>query len=309
MTAEANTAKGEPASLGVALAWTFAGLGIGFLIKGQCAIYPWVDKFEYRHLCYNDIQPLFGVRGISRGLVPYRDVLVEYPVLTGTFMDLTGRLLRVLVRLGLVSAPSDGAYFALTAILLTPFALAVTLILRPHVTRQRLLVWAVGTPLILYAFHNWDLIAVAAAVWGLAALERRRTATAGAAWALGASAKLFPAFFMPGALLDSWAKRERRDVVRLAAGFLVLYLAVNVPWIVASHGVPETGGLSSDKLAGVSVREPGTNGWMEVWFFHAERYPDFGTVWYWLAKYGRKAYPASFWEPGQPGYRDFVSLA
>ncbi|MDQ4149126.1 MAG: hypothetical protein M3164_03920, partial [Actinomycetota bacterium] len=42
---------------------------------------------------------------------------------------------------------------------------------------------------------------------------------------------------------------------------------------------------------------------------HAERYPDFGTVWYWLAKYGRKAYPASFWEPGQPGYRDFVSLA
>jgi uncharacterized membrane protein len=282
---------------------------MGYLLKAQCALNPWADAFQYRHLCYNDIQPLFGVRGVSRGLLPYRDVVVEYPVLTGMFMDLCGRALRGLVRLGVFDEATDGAYLALTSVLLAPFALAVTLLLRPRVTRARLMIWAVGTPIVLYAFHNWDLLAVAGAVWGLVALEREQVGKAGAALAAGASAKLYPAFLMPGAVLGRWSIGDRRGAKRLVLFFLAIFLVVNVPWMVISNSNPP---LSRDPPAGlndVTLRAPGTNGWLQVWQFHADRYPDFGTVWYWLGMYGKKLHPAPFWEPGQHGYRDLVGLS
>lgn len=299
----------EPASVWLALSVTGVALAIGFLIKFQCVLHAWADNFQYRRLCYNDIQPLFGVRGISRGLLPYRDVLVEYPVLTGTFMDLVGRLQRAMVEWGWLENNGDSAYFGLTALFLVPFAGAVTLLLRPRVTRQRLMLWAAGTPIIFYAFHNWDLLAVAAAVWGLVALERQRAGIAGTAWALGASTKLFPAFLVPGAVLARWADGDRSAARRLIGALFAVFLAVNLPWLIVAQGDPSTGGESAADLEGLTLREPGTNGWMEVWVFHADRYPDFGTAWYWIAKYGRAVHPASFWNPGQPGYRDFVSLA
>ncbi|HEX2258133.1 MAG TPA: glycosyltransferase 87 family protein, partial [Actinomycetota bacterium] len=230
--------QAPPASLWLALAATGLGLTLAYLLKGQCALHPWADNFQYRHLCYNDIQPLYGVRGISKGLLPYRDVMVEYPVLTGMFMDLCGRVLRALVRLDLIGEATDGAYLALTSLLLAPCAIAVTLLLRPRVTRARLMIWAVGTPMVLYAFHNWDLLAVAAAVWGLVAFERKRNGTAGAALAAGASAKLYPAFLMPGAVLARWSTGDRRGATRAVLMFLAVYVAINVPWLVISSGDP-----------------------------------------------------------------------
>ena len=298
-----------PAPLWLALGGTSLGLILAYLLKGQCALHPWADDFQYRHLCYNDIQPLYGVRGISRGLVPYRDVMVEYPVLTGMFMDLCGRVLRALVRLNLIDEATDGAYFALTSLLLAPLAIAVTLLLRPRVTRPRLMIWAVGTPIVLYAFHNWDLLAVAAAVWGLVAFERSRNGTAGAALAAGASSKLYPAFLMPGAVLARWSRGDRQGATRAVLIFVAVYLAINAPWVVISNGDPPARRESPASINDVSLREPGTNGWLQVWQFHADRYPDFGTVWYWVGRYGQKVHPASFWEPGQRGYRDFVDVS
>lgn len=289
----------------LALGLTAMGLLGSFLLKVQCVVRPWSNLYQYRRLCYNDIQPLFGIRGISRGLVPYRDVIVEYPVLTGMFMDLAGRVLRGLVRLGWVPAAGDPQYFLVSAAMLAPFAVAVTLMLRPRVTPGRLALWACGSPIILYAFHNWDLLAVAAAVWGLVSYERESTAGAGLALALGASAKLFPAFLMPPALLGRWGERDRRGAVHLIAGFLVMYAVVNVPWVLVS-GAPPRPALSGSGLAGVTLRPPGTNGWLGVWQFHARRYPDFGTVWYWISVWSGKLTGSTWWSG--PGYRSAVNL-
>jgi uncharacterized membrane protein len=297
-----------PAPLWFALGATGLGLAIGYSIKAQCALHPWAESFQYRHLCYNDIQPLFGVRGISKGLMPYRDVILEYPVLTGLFMDLCGRVLRGLVSLGLLDEATDGAYLGVSSLLLSPFALAVTLLLRPRVTRQRLMIWAVGTPIVLYAFHNWDLLAVAAAVWGLMAFEGSRIGKAGVALAAGASAKLYPAYLMPGAVLARYSTGDRRGAARLILYFLAVYLLINVPWMIISNGDPG-GGSRPPALTDVTLRQTDTNGWLQVWIFHADRYPDFGSLWYWFGQFGKKLYPASFWEPGQHGYRNFVNLA
>ncbi len=186
---------------------TAAGLVAAFLLKRPCIVNPWADNFQYIHLCYNDIQPLFGVRGISHGLIPYVDVEMEYPVLTGMFMDFVGRILRALSWVGLAEFSNED-YFRVSAFFLAPFAFVVTMLLRKRVTAARLMLWAIGSPLVLYAFTNWDLLAVAGAVWGLVLYERNRPAISGAALAAGASAKLYPSFFLPGMILARLADRE-----------------------------------------------------------------------------------------------------
>ena len=151
--------------------------------------------------------------------------------------------------------------FQITALLLWPFSFAVTLLLRPRVTAGRLMLWAIGTPTIFYTFLNWDILAVAPMVWGLVEVEKRRWGWAGFAFALGASAKLFPAFVLPGAFLGALAAGDRKGAVRLVSGFGLGALGANVPWMIASF-----------------------SGWMGVWKFHVNRFPDLGTVWYWLGQ-------------------------
>lgn len=302
------------ASLPVALGATAIGLLISYSIKAQCAFNPWADSFQYRRLCYNDIQPLFIFRGVADGLLPYIDARYEYPVLTGVFMDLVGRLLRGLGPL-LGTPDTNENYLHLTALALAPFAFTVTLALRKRVTRDRLFMWAVGTPLVLYAFHNWDLIAVALAAIAISAEDDRRDALSGSAFAAGASAKLYPAFLLPAAVLRRWAEEDRSAAVRLGAAFLLVALILNLPWIPLSAGVSPVFDRSDivEIAKRAELREPDTNGWMSIWTFHAGRYPDFGTVWYWIAHHGRVLAPGEFWrvpseeEPSR--YRDFVSIA
>ena len=297
------------APLWLAVFATLFGLLVGFAIKEQCVAHPWADNHQYKSLCYNDLQPLYGVRGISRGLVPYTDVQVEYPVLTGMFMDGMGKLLRALSSAG-VGGVTDGDYFNLSALFLAPFALAVTLMLRRHTTKKRLMLWALGTPLVLYSFHNWDIIAVAFATWGSVAMTPFATTKRASAWAIGASAKLYPIFLMPGAFLEKVRRGDLRGAAWLAGLFGSVYAVINVPWIIAARGVPPVYSKPNwpDLVQGVEMRASGTNGWVGTWLFHAKRYPDFGTVWYWVAHHGRVLVPTNWWDPGQAGYRDFVSL-
>lgn len=288
--------------MGLALGMAAVGLAAAFALKFQCVAHGWADGYQYTHLCYNEIQALFGVRGIQAGLLPYRDTAFEYPVLTGMFMDGAGRVLRGLVDLGLAPENGDRSYLVVSSILLAPFSLAVTLLLRPRVPAGRLALWAVGAPTILYTFHNWDILAVWGAAWGLASYERNRLGLAGGALAAGASAKLYPAFLAPGAVLARWAERDWRGSLRVIGGFAAVYAVLNVPWIVIGGGEPRA---LAEQFPGVDLRDPGTNGWLGVWLFHAERGPDIWTIWYWL---GDRAHGLSRdpWWGGD--YTGFVSL-
>lgn len=271
--------RARAAPVWLAILATLAGLALAFALKEPCARRVWADGFQYRRLCYNDIQPLFGVRGIDEGKVPYRDAELEYPALTGTFLYAAGRVLRLV---GGAGGYTHENYFYVTAVLLVPFAFAVTMLLRPVVPRSRLMVWALGTPLVLYAFHNWDLIAVAAATAGLVWAEAGRAWWAGVALGAGASAKLYPALLMPSVVAD-------RAGLRATLGFASSSMAINLPWIVVA-----------------------ADGWLATWRFHARRLPDFGTVWYWVAHHGRAAVAWSGWDdrwPGVAGTAGAIALA
>ena len=102
----------------------------GFLLKGQClAPEAFPEGHQYSRLCYNDIQPLYGVRAVADNVFPYVDGeytddgqlingAIEYPVLTGIFLWLAG-----------LFADDANGYLRWSAILLAPFGLLAAYLL------------------------------------------------------------------------------------------------------------------------------------------------------------------------------------
>ena len=128
-------------------------------------------------VCYSDIQQLWLGRDIDQHVFPYvhgvdhagraswSAASVEYPVLTGLLI-----WARRAVR------PRPTAEFLLcSALLMAPFGLLTGWMLG-RLARWRALLWALGPPLVLYAFHNWDLPVVACAVGAVYAVHGWRTA-------------------------------------------------------------------------------------------------------------------------------------
>jgi uncharacterized membrane protein len=226
-----------------------------------------------RDVCYSDIQSLWLGRDIDRHVFPYltgsitpdgqlRGGTVEYPVLTG-----------LLIWVSAVPAHDDGEFLLWSALLMAPFGLLTGWLLG-RLARWRALVWALGPPLVLYAFHNWDLPVVACAVGAVYAVHGWRTprplpdraVVAAVLLGLGFAFKLYPgAFVLPLALLvltapgrgappDRWGATR---VVLAAAGTVVL---VNLPFALL-----------------------GFEGWRASFTFQQRRLVDNTTnsIWFW----------------------------
>ena len=156
-------------------------LGLGYANKARC-IGPEFDSLgrsepDYtvrvaRDVCYSDIQQLWIGRDIDRHVFPYLSGgynpateqlyggAVEYPVLTG-------------MAIYLAAAPSsdDGQFLLWSAVLLAVAGL-LTAALLAWLAGLRSWWFALAPPLVLYAFHNWDLFAVCATVVACWALLR-----------------------------------------------------------------------------------------------------------------------------------------
>ncbi|MFC7342641.1 glycosyltransferase 87 family protein [Saccharopolyspora griseoalba] len=185
--------------------------------------------------------------------------VVEYPVLTG-----------VLIWLGALPVHTDAGFLLVSALLLTPFGLAVTWWLG-RLSRWRALLWAIGPPLVFYAFHNWDLAVVACAVGaihlvhrpGSTAPLRRRATWAGVLLGVGFAVKIYPAIFvLPLALyvLTSGPGRDWRGALRVAGAAAGTAVLVNLPFALA-----------------------GFEGWWASFEFQSRRQVDLSTnsIWFW----------------------------
>ena len=189
---------------GAVVATAFA-LGAGFTIKDRCTTHAW-DGFQYRSSCYNDIFALYSFRGLHEEPFPYvhgdgklsdndgqsEAGDLEYPVGTGYLV-------------GVVALVVDNgqAFFRTTAIILAALALAGTaLLVRMAHDRRRVLFFALGPSLVLYAFHNWDLLAVALLCAGLFAFRRGSDGWTGVFIGLGAASKVFPGLILPALVLS-----------------------------------------------------------------------------------------------------------
>jgi uncharacterized membrane protein len=244
----------------VLLAATVAFLFSGYLFKSRCI--GDFNAHSYKDLCYNDIQPLFGIRlfrddrGAPEKTFPYvngrlvdgelRDGAIEYPVLTGVFMWATG-------------SPVDDAdsYLRLSAIALAPFGLLIAYLL-VRMARVRAFLWSAAPALVLYAFHNWDLLVVAASVTGIWLWWKRKFGWAAVLFGLGAALKMYPIMFLAPLVLDRLWERDVRGAVRSALAGLGTVILVNLPFTVANF-----------------------DGWIATYRFHEQRYPNFDSIW-WL---------------------------
>ena len=240
--------------IGVLVACALA-LGASFALKSRCGTIPW-DGRHYGALCYNDIQALYGARGLDRGAFPYLHGslrggelvggAIEYPVLSGILMWTGARF-----------ASDYRDYLTVTALLLAPFALgsAVGLWL---LSGPRAWLWAGAPALVLYAFHNWDLPAVAATVLAFWLWSRDRPGAAGAALGVGAALKLYPALFLPALVVERILRRDIRGAAAAAGGGLGVFAALNAPFVIANF-----------------------SGWWATYQFHARRVADFNAFYTW----------------------------
>lgn len=199
-----------------------------------------------RDLCYSDIQFLWLERDIEKHVFPYVHGgitpppdskliggTVEYPVLTG-----------LLMWAGAYFAHTDGDFLLYSALLMAPFGL-VTGWMLARLARWRALVWALGPPLFLYAFHNWDLPVVACAVaavfvvhgmrgeWSL----RRRATLAAVLLGLGFAFKLYPGAFVAPLMLYVFTAGRRDWWGALRVGLVAAATAVlvNLPFALAGY--------------------------------------------------------------------------
>ncbi|HLF16714.1 MAG TPA: glycosyltransferase 87 family protein [Candidatus Thermoplasmatota archaeon] len=258
-------------TLSFLLGATLITLLIAFLIKRPCLVEPW-DGTQYEKACYNELQPLFYLRGFNLDPipVPYVESFNEYPVLTGLFQYTMATM-----------SWDANSFFLVNAVGLGLLALATTWALTGFVRdgavpAPRILLWALGPPLALYAFSNWDLLATFPTVLGLLMFRRNRMAASGVLLGLGAAAKFYPVFFLPIlglAVLRDEGRLGRRSWA-FGLGAVGALAATSVPFLFANRDL-----------------------YLESFTFHAHRVFSFETLWSVLAHYGPQ------W--GHPGWDDF----
>jgi uncharacterized membrane protein len=244
----------------VALAACAVMLIAGFLLKSQCLDPPGFDGRQYSRLCYNDIQPLYSFRAVETDTFPYVngsytadgnliDGANEYPVLTGLFFWFVGLFVN-----------SSNGFLQVTALLMAPFAL-LTAYLLARMTGWRALMWAAAPALVYYAFHNWDLLAVAAVVAGAWFWHRGKNVAAAVAFGVGAALKLYPIMFVVPLVVERWVAGRRSEAGRGEAGRVLAAgagtaLAINLPFMLINF-----------------------QGWWGTYKFHQLRGPNFDSIW------------------------------
>lgn len=239
------------------------GALLAFLEKVPCRSGAWNSYAkQFQDACYTDIYPLYYNEGLSAGKVPYTGHHVEYPVLIGGAMQAAAWLVHPITD----PYTRGREFFDVTVILLVICAVAgvvATAYAAGRARRWSALLVALAPGLVLSAFVNWDLIAMALAALAVAAWAARRNVTAGVLAGLAVATKFYPlVFFGPLLLLCLRAGRMREFWVTFSSA-AVAWLAVNVP---------------------VMILAP--SGWATFYQFSQTRPADWGSIWYLFEHFG-----------------------
>src|SRR3954470_13188770 len=248
----------RPASLRLLLVLTFLTCLLGYAEKASCRdTRNWTDDFQYTRLCYSDVMALYGAEHLDEGARPFVDYPVEYPVLIGAAMSASAEM----SYLAPARAPGGqdqavAIFFDATTVLLAVAAgVVVVCTARTAGSRPQVaMLVALAPGLLLHAFTNWDLLAVAFASGALLAWSKRAPRLAGLLLGLGAATKLYPILFLvPLGLLCLRAGKLRTwlRTAGCAVGALVL---VNLPvYLVAGY-------FTENKVRGPGVWDVLRNG-------------------------------------------------
>ncbi|MFJ9585138.1 glycosyltransferase family 87 protein [Streptomyces acidicola] len=234
---------------------------LGMVQKLPCYDGAWFSgvSSQYTHACYSDIPHLYQGRGFADGLVPYFDKIpgdmqyLEYPVLTGVFMEVASWL-----------TPGSGSiqdqeqwYWMVNAGMLM-VCTAVIAVCTVRTQRRRpwdgLLV-ALAPAFALTATINWDLLAVALLAAALLMWSRRRPLAFGVLVGLATAAKFYPFLVLGPLFVLCWRAGKWREFGTALLGAVGAWLVVNLPVMFLA---PE--------------------GWAKFYSFSRERGVDFGSI-------------------------------
>jgi uncharacterized membrane protein len=239
------------------------GALLAFLEKVPCRSGAWNSYAkQFQDACYTDIYPLYYNEGLSAGKVPYTGHHVEYPVLIGGAMQAVAWLVHPIAD----PYTRGREFFDVTVILLVICAVVgvvATAYAAGPARRWSALLVALAPGLVLSAFVNWDLIAMALAALAVAAWAGRRNVTAGVLAGLAVATKFYPLVFFGPLLLLCLRAGRMRDFWVTFSSAAVAWLAVNVP---------------------VMILAP--SGWATFYQFSRTRPADWGSIWYLFEHFG-----------------------
>ncbi|MDU0479429.1 glycosyltransferase 87 family protein [Staphylococcus chromogenes] len=238
--------------LRVLIVTSLVTLAFGFLSKTNCLIgkrgdagvsLDWSGNRQYVSACYNDIVPLFGARGLDKGVFPYDYSWVEngvtrymeYPVLTGIFQwlcALIGNAIYPVINAIPGSAiPQVTVYFWVTALVLSAcWVFTVKMVSELAGNRVWDVVLMAISPLVIsYAFSNWDILPIMCAVAGLLAARRGKSLAAGVWFGVGAAFKLWPIFLLGAYLVLAIRGWKFRPFFAMLAGAVGAWMLSNLP--------------------------------------------------------------------------------
>ncbi|CAB4923505.1 MAG: DUF2029 domain-containing protein [Actinobacteria bacterium] len=260
--------------LRVLVVFTTVAYAAGYALDLSCRATGWASPERYEHLCYSDIPPLYSLRGFADGFIPYLQTPpgqtpLEYPVITGIFMQVSAMITR-----GMTSV-SDGldpsrTFFDVNVVLLL-LALLVAVIATALTVKRR--PWdaamvALAPTVILAATVNWDLLPLAFAGCCLLLWSRSRPLAAGVLLGLAIAAKFYPLFFLGAFLVLTLRSGRWRAFGLLLLGTAASWLAVNLPFMLAN-----------------------SEGWSFFYRFSQERGEDFGSIWFAASQLGIGSIP------------------
>ena len=253
--------------LRVLIALTAVVYGIGYVLDLSCRSSGWVSPENYEHLCYSDIPPLFSLRGFADGLFPYLQTMpdqtpLEYPVLTGVFMQIAAMITRVITVIA-PSTPAGTVFFDVNVVLLF-IPLVVAVIATALTVRRRpwdAAMFALAPGVLFAATINWDLLPLAFAGLALLLWSRNRPFAAGLLLGLAVAAKFYPVLFLGAFLVLTIRTGKWRAFAALVGGTVLTWLMVNIPFIVGN-----------------------LDGWAFFYSFSQKRGQDFGSFWFALTE-------------------------
>jgi uncharacterized membrane protein len=240
---------------------------LGFAQKLPCSLGGEWSTFtgQFRAGCYTDIYPLYYDEGLSSGQVPYYGHPVEYPVLMGWMMQVVAWAVHS------VTDPAvRGAAFYYVSIVLLAICLVIGVLATAAAVRREgngadvkaALLTALSPGLILAAFINWDLFAMALTACGVAAWAASRPWLAGALIGLGVATKFYPVLVFAALFLLCLRAGKMREFGKALLAGLVAWLVVNLPVALGA-----------------------TAGWARFYAFSRSRNADWGSVWYLFQHY------------------------
>jgi uncharacterized membrane protein len=247
----------------VLVSGSLLGALLGYTQKLACSSGGAWNNFvgQFRANCYTDIYPLYYGEGLSNGKVPYTGHPVEYPVLIGGMMQAAAWAVH-----GVTDAYARGRDFYYVTVVMLAVCLVVGVLATAYAAgpgrRWTALLVALSPALIVNAYVNWDLLAMALTACGMAVWAARRPALAGALLGLAVAAKFYPLLVFGALFLLCLRAGQFRAFAKCLAGGAVAWLVVNVPVAIAARA-----------------------NWGRFYAFSRSRGADWGSVWYMFQHY------------------------